>query len=370
MPRARPLVTIDARGYFTGGGLGRYTRNLVRELSAAAGRRARLRLLISNQHQPADLGPVPADVDVVVSRAGWMDAAEEDRRLDEEIAGADVFHSLSGHWLPRSRPSVATLHDLTPIVRPRLVSADARRHARRVMAAVERASHVIAVSQATAREARRLFGAALPPTSVVREAADPVFRPSADDGVLARHDLVARGFVLTVSALSPHKNVARLIEAYAISGIAAPLVIAGAHRDATSAVRNAIVRHGLEGRVRLLGRVGDEDLAALYTTCQAFVYPSLYEGFGLPVLEAMACGAAVVASRHSSIPEVAGDAALLVDTARTAALAAALRRIDRDSWLRHTLRRRARRQAAAFSWARTAAATLAVYASVAEARAA
>jgi glycosyltransferase involved in cell wall biosynthesis len=120
----------------------------------------------------------------------------------------------------------------------------------------------------------------------------------------------------------------------------------------------------------LIGRLPDPDLAALYGSCHAFIYPSLYEGFGLPVLEAMACGAAVVASRTSSIPEVAGDAALLVDPARTRSLVAAIKRIHQDGALRDRLRRLAVVRAAAFSWNRNAAATLRIYSGVLEARAA
>lgn len=362
------LVAIDARGYFTRGGVGRYTRNLVRELVVAEERHVRLRLLISNRHHPGDLDlPPAAGVEVVVSRAGWMDVEEENRWLGVEIADVDLFHSLTGHWLPTAGASVATLHDLTPVVRPRLVAPDARRFGRTVATTIVRASHLIADSQATARDARRVFGRQAPPTTVVHLAAAPTFHPGVPLGdVLHRHGLLARGFVLAVSALNPHKNLARLVDASAAAGVAAPLVIVGAQREATTDVEDTIARQRLTGQVRMLGRVTDEDLAALYATCRAFVYPSLYEGFGLPVIEAMACGAAVIASRGSSIPEVAGDAALLIDTSRTASLAAALRRIDRDPSLRQALRRRAVARAATFSWTRAAADTLAVYASALE----
>ena len=121
--------------------------------------------------------------------------------------------------------------------------------------------------------------------------------------------------------------------------------------------------------MRLITDVSDEDLAALYGRCRAFVYPSVSEGFGLPVVEALACGAAVIACRTSSIPEIAGDAALLVDAARTRSFVSALKRIDGDQALRDHLRRRAVVRAAAFSWARTAAATQRVYDQALEARA-
>jgi glycosyltransferase involved in cell wall biosynthesis len=357
---------VDARGYFTGGGIGRYTRNLVRELAAAPTGAMRLRLLISNRHHPADLDvTLRGNIEVVVSRAEWLNAGEEDRWLEQETDGSDLFHSLTGHWLPRGVPAVATLHDLTPIVRPRLVGREVRAMGRRIADTLPRASHVIAVSNATAADARVVLGARMPPTSVVYEAAAPQFHPGVPTGnTLTRFGLLARGFVLSVSAFTNHKNLPRLIAAYAASRIPSPLVIVGAQREATARIRSEIARLDLGGRVRLLGRITDEDLAGLYSTCRLFVYPSLYEGFGLPVIEAMACGAAVITSNRSSVPEVAGDAAQLVDVCRTDRLGAAMARLDGDEALRTRLRSLALERAAAFSWARTAAQTMAVYGAV------
>jgi glycosyltransferase involved in cell wall biosynthesis len=374
MNGAQPrVVAIDARGYFTGGGIGRYTRSLVRALAASCGPRIALRLLISNCHEPGDVDLSPdADrhVEVRVSRATWMNGAEEDRWLAEETAGADLFHSLTGHWMPREG-GIATLHDLTPLVRPRLASIDARRTGQRIAEHAGRASHLVVVSHSTARDARAVLASRVPPMTVIPEAAAATFKPGAPaEAALARYGLERDRFLLTVSVLNPHKNVARLIDAYAASGVDSPLVIAGAHRDDTGRVQAAIARSHVEDRVTLVGRVSDEDLAALYGSCRVFVYPSLYEGFGLPVVEALACGAAVVASRTSSIPEVTGDAALLADPGRTRSLAAALRRVNQDTVLREKLRRLAVVRAATFSWSRTATATLGVYESVLEGRAA
>ncbi|MBI4263337.1 MAG: glycosyltransferase family 4 protein [Acidobacteria bacterium] len=368
----RRRVAIDARGYFTGGGIGRYTRCLVHQLAARRPAGLALQLLISGQHRPTDLDlPSTDGIEVVVSRAGWMVAGEEERWLPVETEGADLVHSLTGHWLPERGASVATLHDLIPVVRPRLVSLEARRVGRQIAAALPRASHVIAVSHATAQEARRVLGPRLPPTSVVYEAAAPVFHSDTPvASALWHHRLPTRGYILAVSALNPHKNLARLVAAYSEARVAAPLLIVGALREATADVERTIAHHQLIGRVRLMGRVTDEELAALYANCHLFVYPSLHEGFGLPLVEAMACGAPVIASRSSSIPEVAGGAALLVDPRRTASLASALRRVDHDPVLRQDLRLRARARARSFSWTRAADATLAVYARELEARAA
>jgi glycosyltransferase involved in cell wall biosynthesis len=375
--QVRPrVVAIDARGYFTGGGVGRYTRHLVSELVASPTRGVELLLLISNQHGPEDLDLPAAAADaarpvtVRVSQAEWMNAAQEDRWLEGEVADADLFHSLTGHWLSQDRPSIATLLDMTPILKPRLAGADARRSGQRIGDQLARARHLLAISHSTARDAQSVPGR-LPSITVVPLAAAPIFRPGVPSAeTLSALALKPDGFLLAVSVLSPHKNLVRLVDAYAASGVDVPLVVAGAQRDDTHRVQSAIRRHGLEDRVRLIGRVADADLAALYASCRAFVYPSLYEGFGLPVLEAMACGAAVVASRTSSIPEVAGDAALLIDPARTRSLVAALKRIHHDAALREQLRRLAVVRAASFSWSRTAAATLRIYDGVLEARAA
>jgi glycosyltransferase involved in cell wall biosynthesis len=331
------VVAIDARGYFTGGGTGRYTRNLVRDLVSAPARDVALRLLISNQHQPGDLDfPIGDDarpgtppVTVVVSRAGWTNREEEEKYLEDEVGDADLFHSLTGHWLPLGVPSVATLYDLTPLVRPRLVGEQARQFGQQIADTVVRASQLIVISHSTAHDARSVLGGAVPPMVMIPAAAAPHFRPGiAGPDVLAAYALQESGFLLTVSVINPHKNLMRLVDAYAASGVELPLVVVGAHRDDIDRVRARIERLRLQDRVRLIGRVSDQELAVLYGTCRAFIYPSLYEGFGLPVIEAMACGAAVVASRTSSIPEVAGDAALLADPARTRSLAAAIRRTD------------------------------------------
>jgi glycosyltransferase involved in cell wall biosynthesis len=366
------LVAIDARGYFTGGGIGRYTRNLVREVVSARPAHIALRLLISNRHQPADLELV-ADpgVEIVVSRAEWMNAEEEDRWLPGEVADATLFHSLSGHWAPIRPWSLLTLHDLTPIVRPDLFPAEAMRFRHSIKRALARASRVLAVSTATANDARRVFMRSLPPTTVVPEAADEIFAPlGADPALLARLAVQRDAFFLCVSVLNPHKNLVGLIDAYARSGVQTPLVMVGSHREAHATVEQAIADHRLDGRVRLVGRVTDGELAQLYSSCRAFVYPSLYEGFGLPVIEAMACGAAVIASQTSSVPEVAGGAAFLVDPTDVTSLADALQTVDADDVLREALRTRGLARAAEFSWSRTAELTLAAYSNLLPARAA
>jgi alpha-1,3-rhamnosyl/mannosyltransferase len=205
--------------------------------------------------------------------------------------------------------------------------------------------------------------------TVIPKAAAPVFRLGLSaDPTLERYGLQADGFLLAIGGVGPHKNLDRLLEGYGQSGVQTPLIITSSQEDAAP-IGSLVDRRELDGRVRVIHEVSDEDLAALYGRCRAFVYPCVSEGFGLPVVEALACGAAVIACRTSSIPEIAGDAALLMDAARTRSFVSALKRIDGDPALREHLRRRAVVRAAAFSWARTAAATRRVYEQALEARA-
>jgi glycosyltransferase involved in cell wall biosynthesis len=173
--------------------------------------------------------------------------------------------------------------------------------------------------------------------------------------------------VLFVGTLEPRKNVALLIEAFALlrRQIDAQLLIVGSRGWLDEPIFAAHARSGVGDAARFVGHLDEEDLAVLYSHAGVFVLPSLYEGFGLPVLEAMAAGAPVLTSSVSSLPEVAGDAALLVDPHDPAAIADGLRRLLGDPALADDLRTRGRARAAEFSWERTASETLALLRSIA-----
>jgi glycosyltransferase involved in cell wall biosynthesis len=183
---------------------------------------------------------------------------------------------------------------------------------------------------------------------------------------------VAPPYILYVGSLEPRKNLLRLLEAYRLVREWSPrwgLVIVGARNAWKSTpVAAAVERYGLQDNVTFTGYVPDEDLPALYNGAGLFCFPSLYEGFGLPVLEAMACGAPVVTSNTSSLPEVAGEAALLVDPYDVEAIAAAMQRVLSEPELAEDLRRRGLARAAEFTWERTARETIAVYERVLEAK--
>jgi len=269
-------------------------------------------------------------------------------------------------------PSVVTTHDLIPLLYPGYFSLRERLLFRlTTWMALRCVGQVIAVSSQTKNDLQRYFHLPDERISVIPEAPGSLFRPPASPALAAtrrRYNLPAR-YALYFGSNKPHKNLVRLIDAWAtvagrdpdVSAGRCPLVIGG-HWDARyPEARDRAEALELGQRVRFIGPVAEEDLPALYGGATLFVFPSLYEGFGLPLLEAMACGTPVVCSDRSSLPEVAGDAALLVDPVDVAALADALLRLLEDTALREHLTERAIARAATFSWERAARETLEVY---------
>jgi alpha-1,3-rhamnosyl/mannosyltransferase len=236
--------------------------------------------------------------------------------------------------------------------------------------ALRRAAGLVCISEATERDLLERFPVARGKSAAIPLAASPelFLEPGADTlGEVRRRLELPDRFVLATGTLEPRKNLPRLIQAHAALGAdAPPLLLAGPSGwQLEDALAGAAER---PDAVRQLGYVADSDLAALYRLCTVFAYPSLYEGFGLPVLEAMSAGAPVVTSSVSSLPEVAGDAALLVDPLDVEALSAALGRVLGDAALAARLRSAGRARAASFSWERTARETLALLRQLASTR--
>ncbi|HIE37493.1 MAG TPA: glycosyltransferase family 1 protein [Anaerolineae bacterium] len=284
------------------------------------------------------------------------------RRLD-----ADLYHTPY-YLMPYrpGQPTILTVHDLIPLLLPDRSTMRARLLFRWTMAmALRAADSVIAVSETTRRDLLTRFH--IPPCRVVTipEAVDPTFfvRPPAEVSALRRKYGLPERYILYLGSNKPHKNLVRLVEAWARiteHGIRNTLTIAGAWDSRHPESRERAESLDL-GNIRWLGPVPEADLPALYTGATTFVFPSLYEGFGLPVLEAMACGTPVACSNTSSLPEVVGDAALTFDPTDTAGIADAVARLLEDADLQADLRERGLRRAARFSWERTARATLTVY---------
>ncbi|MBC8264411.1 MAG: glycosyltransferase family 4 protein [Anaerolineales bacterium] len=290
------------------------------------------------------------------------------RRLDIDLAHVPYFASP----LFPTAPTVVTVHDLIPLILPAYRgSLLVRLYTRLVAAAARKAEAIITVSQASERDiVRRLH---IPPERihVTYEAAGEAFRPVEDEAQLIairRKYALPERYLLYLGGFDRRKNLPGLLRAFALlvsRSRQARLVVAGKLPGLDSPMspdpRRLVRELAVEESVVFTGWVSEEDKPSLLSGATAFVFPSLYEGFGLPPLEAMACGAPVVASNCSSLPEVVGQGGILVGPTDVEALAEAMEAILVDDALRAKLRSRALAQAAKFSWKQTALETLAVY---------
>jgi glycosyltransferase involved in cell wall biosynthesis len=292
----------------------------------------------------------------------------------EVFAGPfDLYHATD-FVLPPVRPgarTVLTVHDLTFERAPDAAPPRLLRFLKRVVPqSARRATHLVADSQATARDLIELYG--IPPgkITVIYSGVDERFGPEVDcrlstSDLRRKYALGGAPFILTVGTLQPRKNHLTLVRAFArLSNLQSPisnLVIAGGTGWLYDEVAAEVARLGLGERVKFAGFVDDVDLPALYRAAAVFAFPSLYEGFGIPVLEAMASGVPVVASNASSLPEVLGDAGLSVDPLDVEGLAAALQRALSDPGWRAEAIARGLARARQFTWRRAAEQLLAVY---------
>ncbi|MBI5877743.1 MAG: glycosyltransferase family 4 protein [Chloroflexi bacterium] len=278
-----------------------------------------------------------------------------------------LYHSpyyLMPYWTPC--PSIVTVHDLIPLLYPQYFTAMQRLIFGMAMRlAVGRARWIIADSESTARDLRARLHARTDRVVVIHLGVDPVMQPAPAENIeaLRAHYGLPEPYVLYVGSNKPHKNLLRLVEAYAriAEREQTPLVVAG-HWDAEHPeARERAEQLGLGQSVRWLGAIPADDLPALYSGATLFVFPSEYEGFGLPVLEAMACGAPVLCADSSSLPEVAGVAATLIDPRHIEGWSHAIERLLANAEQRAQMREAGLRRAARFAWSETARQTLAVY---------
>jgi alpha-1,3-rhamnosyl/mannosyltransferase len=289
--------------------------------------------------------------------------------VERSLGPYDVYHATNyvfTHSVKRAR-RVVTIHDLTLMLFPEWhPRARVSSMASEIARSLEIADHVLADSASTRDDIAKHFSIRSERISVVPLAADESFKPlpSAEvQRVLADWGLVPDGYLLFMGTIEPRKNLLRLLQAAELAGNrAGPLVLAGADGWGSDEVARRIQSLRRAGRLTYLGYVPDEARPALINGARGFVYPSLYEGFGLPVLEAMACGVPVLASNVSSLPEVVGSAGLMVDPADVDAIAQGMVRLWEDEALRRELSTRGLQQAAGFSWETTAKQTLKAYA--------
>lgn len=285
------------------------------------------------------------------------------RRLE-----ADAIHYPAniGAVSPVRTPQLLTVHDLSFVRHPEWFRWERSVYYRRgVEASVRKAAHVFSVSESTGRELVELLHVPADRITVTHNGVDPGMGPAADSAVAAarqRYGLPERCFIY-LGTLEPRKNLATLVEAFDQLAASLPLdlVLAGRKGWKTGPILEAVRQARHADRIHLPGFVPNEDLAAVLSAAEVFVYPSLYEGFGIPLADALACGVPAVTGNTTSLPEVAGDAALTVDASDPAALAEAMRRAVVDTDLRARLAARGPEQVARFTWDTTAAATLATY---------
>jgi len=344
-------------------GIGTYVRNLLRHLS---------RLDSHTEYvlfcRESDCGAVEelGDNFRAIPEVAKPYSVSEQLRIPMDLRREkiDLFHAPH-YVLPPLTPckSVVTIHDCIHLRFPQyLPNRLAYGYAWSSMwLATHRASRVLTVSEASKRDILRYYRIPDRRIDVIYNAIDDRLgeEPSPEDieRVRDRYQLNAP-YVLYAGNIKPHKNLERLIEAFHMlrqdSDLAhVKLLIIGDEVSKYATLRRAVHRYKLHKYVRFFGFVPDKTLAVLYRLARVFVFPSLYEGFGFPPLEAMAAGTPVITSNISSLPEVVGDAALLIDPLDPTAIAEAMRRVLMDSDLRETLRQRGRRRVQEFSWERS-----------------
>lgn len=358
-------------------GVGTYTRNIVRALGRLD--RQNKYFLIGSPEKVREIGSLPPNFHTVplleseTSTKGYFEFRTIVRRLR-----CDLVHIPHLYWLPRSLscPYVVTVHDLLEFMSRARGFSELRRslHFQLTNRVLRKAARILAVSEFSKSEIEKLFGVQSRRVEVVHNAIDERFlRGHANDAerqMIAQRYQVTYPFLLYAGRISPHKNLIRIIEAF--SALRAELekddkypdlrlIIIGDDLSGHPDVRRAVIRGGVQNEVRFLGFVPIEVLRIFYDEAKVFVFPSLYEGFGLPPLEAMAHGTPVVTSNASSLPEVVGKAAVLVNPENVFEIMRAIHRVLLDQPLRTTLRERGYQQAQRFSWDTSAVKVLKVY---------
>jgi glycosyltransferase involved in cell wall biosynthesis len=360
VPAARPTVAVDLRALVrTATGIGVYTRSLLLALAA----RRTLRYLglahrptreegelaaagIPTEHEPAPLGVL------------WQQLL-----LPRRLARGDVdllWSPLLTLPLSCPVPAVATVHDLTTVLFPEMHRAKVRWSILPFLRpSLERAARLVTISQASADDIAFQFPQCAEKIRVVYPGVDPEFRPGLPAEIAAtRRELGApAGYLFYAGTLEPRKNVGVLLDAWEALAAAdretPPLVLAGPYGWGSRHLLRRLAALAPRG-VRVLGHVERARLVRLFQAASVFVYPSLYEGFGLPAAEALACGLPAVVSNAASLPEVVGDAGIQVDPRDAGALAAALQALLADPAGAADLGRRALAHAARFRWQRAA----------------
>jgi glycosyltransferase involved in cell wall biosynthesis len=377
-------VAIDIRR-MTEFGVGTYIRNVVRTLGCLD--RESDYFLIGSPAKVEECGPLPPNFHTVeLQGSDNTFRGNRDFRTIVRRYRCDVVHIPHLFWIPRGLgcPYVLTVHDLLEHMYGSRHASSLRRslHFYLTRRVLRKAARVIAVSQFTKNEIEKLLSIPDHRIEVVYNAIDERFlhghATQADRELIAQRYLVNYPFILYAGAIRPHKNVVRIIEAFSTLKNELlkeseedqqfrdlKLIIIGDDLSSHPRLRRTVVRSGVQNDVRFLGFVPIDVLRIFYDVAKVFVFPSLYEGFGLPPLEAMAHGTPVVTSNTSSLPEVAGNAALLVNPENVFEIRRGLQRVLLDPILRARMKQLGYEQAQRFSWTKSVSRILEIYREVA-----
>lgn len=373
-------VAVDIRRA-TEFGVGTYTRNVLRALAKID--RGNEYFLIGSPQTAAEVGELPANFSSIpLLEPDDTAKGHFDFRAIVKRHECDVVHIPQLFWVPRNLPCpyVITVHDVVEHMYRARDRSSLRRslHFQLTRQALKRAGRILAVSRFTKSEIAKVFGIAEGHIEVVYNAIDERFlrghASEADRAVLAERYLVTYPFLLYAGRISPHKNLVRIIQAFAALKAELEkqaqypdlkLIIIGDELSKHPDLRRAAIRSGVQNDVRFMGFVPIEMLRLFYDAAKVFVFPSLFEGFGLQPLEAMAHGTAVVTSNTSSLPEVVDQAAVLVNPENVFEIMRALHRVLLDQSLREKLQQRGYDQVKKYSWDVSAQQILEVYEEIA-----
>jgi glycosyltransferase involved in cell wall biosynthesis len=361
--------------YEQGGGIGRYVRELTHALAEHV--QFSYRLFVSGVPRGTPGEPPAPNMSWAATPVtpAWLARLWHRARIPFPIQGftghLDLYHATDFTLPPvwPHIPTVLTVHDLSFVRVPEAASPSLRAYLNRVVPrSVARASHILADSEATRQDILTLYGTPAEKVTVLYSGVDARFRRVADAAELAairmRYHLPDKPLLISVGTVQPRKNYSRLIEALASvrrRGLDVDLLIVGGKGWLDGPIYETLRSTQMEPHVHFTGFAREDDLPALYSLASATVLPSLYEGFGLPVLESMACGTPVVTSNVSSLPEVAGTAGLLVDPLNTDDIAHAIERVLTEDSLRERLSSDGFARAKDFSWSRSAAQLVELY---------
>ncbi len=357
-----PTIALDyTPAYEQGGGIGRYVRELVTALARQpADFNYRLFVAGARELPPSPGGNFawkPTRLSPKTLARLWQ-RAQIPLPVSIFTGSVDLYHATDFVLPPTRAHTLLTVHDLSFVRVPEAASPRLKAYLDVVVPrSVRRANHILADSQATKDDLIDLYDTPTEKITVLLSGVDARFHPVDDPSVRQKYRIGTRPYIFSVGTVQPRKNYTRLIHALAVlrsHGNDLDLVIAGGKGWLEDPIYAAIREARVEDHVHFIGFADDTDLPALYSAASITAVPSLYEGFGIPVLESMACGTPVVTSNVSSLPEVAGDAALTVDPTHLEAIVNSLQRLIDDQTLRDSLITKGLSRAQDFTWDRSA----------------